>query len=111
MKRSWAYILKCSDNSYYTGCTSNLEQRVLEHVYGKFEGYTSSRLPVRLEFSKEFSDINDAMRAERQIKNWSRAKKQALIRGDLDLLHALATCKNGTHSISVKNDRSRLRST
>ncbi len=98
MKSSWFYILKCSDSSFYCGCTSNLENRINEHKLGKFKGYTSARLPVELVYSQEFSDINDAIRAERRIKKWGRKKKEALINSDFDLLHELAKCKNETSS-------------
>ena len=98
MKSSWFYILKCSDDSYYSGCTSDLENRVNEHKLAKFKGYTSARLPVELVFSQEFLEINDAINAERQIKKWSRKKKEALINGDLDLLHELSKCKNKSSS-------------
>ncbi|MBM2841868.1 MAG: decarboxylase [Bacteroidetes bacterium] len=97
MKYSWVYILKCSDGSYYTGCTSNLDQRIEDHVHRRFDGYTSSRLPITLVFSQQFTDIHDAIRAERQIKNWPRQKKEALIKGDFKLLHELAKCTNQTH--------------
>jgi putative endonuclease len=98
MKPGWIYILKCSDDSYYCGSTSNLEQRMNEHIFFKYSGYTSARLPIDLVFSQEFTDINDAIRAERQIKGLSRKKKEALINGDFDLLHELAKCTNETSS-------------
>lgn len=98
MKSSWFYILKCSDDSYYCGCTSNLENRLNEHKFEKFKSYTSARLPVELVYSQEFSDIKDAIIAERRIKKWSRIKKNALINGDFDLLHELAKCKNESSS-------------
>jgi putative endonuclease len=98
MKPGWTYILKCSDDSYYCGSTSNLEQRINEHIFHKYSGYTSARLPIEQVFSQEFLDINDAIRAERQIKGWSRRKKEALINGDFDLLHELAKCTNETSS-------------
>jgi putative endonuclease len=87
MKAGWIYILKCSDDTYYCGSRSNLEQRINEHIFHKYSGYTSSRLPIELVFSQEFSDISDAIRVERQIKGWNRKKKEALINGDFDLLH------------------------
>ncbi len=98
MKRGWIYILKCSDKSYYVGSTSNLEQRINEHIYHKYSGYTSARLPIELVFQQEFSDIKDAIRAERQIKGWNRKKKEALVKNDFNLLHELAKCKNKTSS-------------
>ena len=97
MKISWAYILKCTDKSYYVGCTTNLGNRLNEHKNKKFTGYTSSRLPVELVFSQEFNHINDAIKAERKIKKWSRKKKEALISGDYGLLHKLSECRNDTH--------------
>lgn len=100
MKQSWVYILKCSDGSYYTGCTTNLEKRIQEHNFNKYDNYTSARLPVELVYSQQFANINDAIAAERQIKGWSKSKKVALIKGDFDLLHNLAECKNET---SYKN--------
>ncbi len=97
MKKSWVYLLKCADKSYYVGCTTNLGNRLYEHKNKKFIGYTSSRLPVELVYSQEFNYINDAIKAERQIKKWSRKKKEALISGDYSLLHKLSECRNDTH--------------
>ncbi|MFV8335271.1 GIY-YIG nuclease family protein [Flavobacterium sp. RSP29] len=91
MKQSYVYILKCSDNSYYTGVTSNLESRMFKHDTGYYtESYTSSRRPLQLVFYCEFTDINLAIDTEKQIKKWSRAKKEALINGDFDALVNLA---------------------
>lgn len=92
-KDYFVYILKCSDNSYYTGVTNNFEKRVNEHQSGLIKGYTSSRLPVKLVFSETFSDINQAIRFEKQVKGWSRKKKEALINGDFDLLVKLSNIK------------------
>jgi predicted GIY-YIG superfamily endonuclease len=78
----WVYILRCADNSYYTGHTDNLEDRLAKHKSGEIEGYTSTRLPVRLVFSEEFPTREEALGCEFQIKGWSRKKKEALIRGD-----------------------------
>jgi putative endonuclease len=58
-----------------------------------FGGYTARRRPVKLVFHEKFDRITDAIAAERQLKNWSRAKKEALIRGDYDALRALAKSK------------------
>jgi len=78
----WVYILRCADNSYYTGHTDNLEQRLAKHQAGEIEGYTSTRLPVRLLFSEELPTREEALTCERQIKGWSRRKKEALMRRD-----------------------------
>ena len=89
----WIYILKCSDGSYYTGSTSNIEKRISEHQKGAISGYTHSRRPIELIFSEYFDDVYNAISAERQIKGWSRAKKEALIKGDFELLKGLAKKK------------------
>jgi predicted GIY-YIG superfamily endonuclease len=71
----WVYILQCSDGTYYTGHTDNLEARIAKHQQGAVEGYTSKHLPVKLVFSSEFPTRDDAFARERQIKGWSRRKK------------------------------------
>ena len=94
MKISYVYILKCSDNSYYTGVTSNLTNRLESHKTGKHKGsYTYTRRPLTLEFYAEFTDITLAITTEKQIKKWSRAKKEALINGEYDKLPNLAKKK------------------
>jgi putative endonuclease len=77
------YIVLCSDASYYTGITNDTDRRLYEHNSGidRF-CYTYTRRPVRLVYAAEFTDPNEAIRWEKQIKGWSRAKKDALIRGD-----------------------------
>jgi len=86
----WVYILRCADNSYYTGHTDNFDERISKHQTGEIEGYTSSRLPVRLLFSEEFSTREEALACERQIKGWNRRKKEALMRRDWAELSRLA---------------------
>ena len=84
---AFVYILRCSDGSYYVGSTrGSLEDRVEQHQAGIFGGYTARRRPVQLLFDQEFDRITDAIAAERQLKNWSRAKKEALIQGDFEAL-------------------------
>src|SRR4051812_33667105 len=91
------YIVKCADGSYYTGTArSGLEQRIAEHNSGYYDGYTAMRRPVTLVFSQWFDQITDAIAAERQVKGWSPAKKEALIRGDFGALPALS--KRGKRS-------------
>ena len=87
------YILCCSDGSYYTGHTDNLEKRMAEHQSGEIPCYASSRLPVRLVFSQEFQSRAEALERERQVKGWSRKKKEALIRGDWEGVKRLAGLK------------------
>jgi len=88
---AFVYILRCSDGSYYTGSTrASLDDRVAQHNAGSFDSYTARRQPVNLVFHQEFDRVTDAIAAERQVKNWSRAKKEALIKGDFDSLRRLA---------------------
>ena len=86
----WAYVLRCSDGSYYTGHTDELEARLAAHESGEFEGYTAKRRPVTLVWSQEFSTREEALSAERRIRGWSRAKKEALIRGDWEGVQLLS---------------------
>ena len=86
----WAYILRCSDGSFYTGHTDDLERRVGAHQMGEVPGYTQRRRPVTLAWAQDFPSRLEALGAERQIKGWVRAKKEALIAGDWALLHELA---------------------
>jgi putative endonuclease len=88
---AYLYIVKCRDGSFYVGTTrSSLEARIAEHNAGTFPGYTESRRPVELVFSEWFDRITDAIEAERKLKGWSRAKKQAFIRDDMASLQQLA---------------------
>jgi putative endonuclease len=88
---AYLYIVRCADGSYYTGTTrASLELRIAQHNDGTFGGHTSTRRPVVLVYHQEFDRITDAIAAERQVKGWTRAKKDALIRGDFDALRALA---------------------
>ncbi len=78
----WAYILRCVDGRFYTGHTDNLELRVAQHQHGGFCDFTSRRRSVTLVWSETFPARIEALEAERRIKPWFRAKKQALIDGD-----------------------------
>jgi putative endonuclease len=93
------YILRCADGSYYTGITKrSVEERVSEHAQGLIKGcYTETRLPVALVFSEYYERIDEAIAAERRIKGWSRAKKEAMMRGDFAALSALAKRKKKPH--------------
>ena len=83
------YILRCADGSYYTGSTGNLEMRLAQHQAGYFKGYTNSRLPVDLAWQQDFATEHEAFACERQIKGWTRAKKEALLRGEFEALHEI----------------------
>ena len=88
---AYLYIVRCADGSYYIGLTrTELEIRIAQHDAGTFDGYTFTRRPVELVYSQWFESIIDAIENERKLKRWSRAKKEALIRGDFALLQALA---------------------
>jgi putative endonuclease len=91
---AYLYIVRCRDGSLYIGTTrSALESRIAQHNAGTFPGYTASRLPVELVFSQWFDRITDAIESERRLKGWSRAKKEAFIRGDTASLQQLSKCK------------------
>ena len=92
---SWAYMLRCSDGSFYVGCTTNLDQRMGEHDAGTYGGYTADRRPVKLVWVEEFQHIDDAIATERQLKGWSRAKKLALIARDYGAISRLASRGRG----------------
>jgi len=84
------YILHCADRSYYTGHTDDLDRRVAQHQSGALRGYTYERRPVELVWTEEFQTREEALSAELKIKNWSRAKKEALIAKDWDRLKHLS---------------------
>lgn len=87
------YILKCGNNKFYTGSTNDLERRINEHQIGIGANYTKKHQPVELVYFEEFNRIDKAFYREKQIQNWSHAKKQALINGDLENLVMLAKGK------------------
>jgi putative endonuclease len=88
---AFLYILQCADGSYYIGTTrTTLEIRIAQHNAGTFGGYTATRLPVTLVFSQWFDRITDAIENERKLKKWSRAKKEAFVRGELQALRQLS---------------------
>ena len=76
---NYVYILKCKDDSLYTGWTNNLEKRVQAHQSGKGAKYTRAKLPVELVYFEEFEDKIDAMKREYEIKKLLRIKKLELI--------------------------------
>ncbi len=93
----YMYILECSDGSYYTGSTVDLEKRLAEHQTGIGSNHTAMRLPVKLVYCEECDRVDDAFYREKQVQGWSRKKKQALIAGDTNALHDLAKCRNDTY--------------
>jgi len=103
----WTYILFCADGRYYTGHTDNLEYRIGQHQSGAIEGFTSSRLPVRLMWSQDFATRYEALDAEMRIKKWSRAKKEALISGDWQTVSHFAKPPAERPTPPVRIERSR----
>jgi putative endonuclease len=87
------YILKCSDDSYYTGSTIDMTMRLAWHKAGHGANYTKKRLPVRLVFLQQFDQIDEAFRREKQVQKWTRKKKEALIEGRENELPMLAKKK------------------
>lgn len=84
------YILKCSDGSYYTGMTKELDARIAEHQAGtRTDSYTFNHRPVELVWSEIVETYPEAFQWEHQIKGWSRGKKEALIRGDIEGIHEI----------------------
>lgn len=87
MRSYFVYILKCSDDSYYTGVTNNLEKRLAEHNAGdSLTSYTFKRRPLLLIYSQQFNDIKQAIALEKQLKGWSRKKKEAFINEEWEKL-------------------------
>ena len=93
----YMYILKCVDDSFYTGSTNNLPQRLWQHQNGLGANHTSKRLPVEVVYAEYFDRVAEAFYREKQVQGWSRAKKLALINSEWDRLHILAECRNDTH--------------
>jgi putative endonuclease len=92
----YVYIVQCSDGSYYIGVTNNLNRRISEHNEGIIQtAYTYKRRPVVLKYSQHFTDINNAIAWEKQLKGWSRKKKEALIEGNWDMIKELAKSNSG----------------
>ncbi|MHA6723506.1 TrmH family RNA methyltransferase [Sphingomonas sp. RS2018] len=103
----WTYILRCADGKYYTGHTDNLEQRVAQHQSGEVPGWTSMRRPVELMWSEVFERREDAIAAEQQLGNWSRAKKEALFRGDWQRVSAAARKPVSRYAVSTSSTATR----
>jgi putative endonuclease len=79
----WVYIVRCTDGTLYVGHTNDLAVRERTHNEGRGSTYTSLRRPVRLVYSESHDSFEKAIARERQLKRWTRAKKEALIAGDL----------------------------
>jgi len=98
------YILRCSDDTYYTGLTKDLVGRVKEHEVGVHpESYTFRRRPVKLVWSIVTESYQEAFQWERRIKGWSRVKKEALIRGDIEGIHEIVKSERKQKEQNKKN--------
>ncbi len=86
----YAYLLRCSDGSYYAGHTDDIDVRIAQHQTGSLGGYTARRRPVELMWCDRFRTRDEAFAAERKLKGWSRAKKEAPIAGDWERIRVLA---------------------
>ena len=86
----YMYILKCADGSYYTGSTTDLQRRLLQHQRGEGANYTKKHLPVELVYYEEYKQIDEAFYREKQVQGWTRKKKEALINGRMEELPQLA---------------------
>lgn len=76
---NYVYILKCGDNSLYTGWTNNLERRIKVHSEGRGAKYTKARLPVELAYYEEYEEKSVALKREYSIKKLTRGEKLILI--------------------------------
>ncbi len=98
----YVYIVECNDKSYYTGVTNNLERRIWEHNNDDNAlAYTYKRRPVVLKYWLRFQDINQAIAWEKQLKGWSRKKKEALFKEDWEEIKRLAKCKTDDRPTST----------
>ena len=87
---TYMYILECADGTYYTGSTKHLKVRIRQHNEGMGANYTSKRLPVKLVHIEPFTLVSEAFEREKQVQNWSHAKKRALVNGEYDELRQKA---------------------
>ncbi len=97
----YVYIVECSDKSYYTGVTNDYERRLWEHNNDENKtSYTYQRRPAELKYCERFQNIKGAIAWEKQIKGWSRKKKEALFTDNWDEIKRLAKSKNTPSSTS-----------
>jgi putative endonuclease len=98
MITAYMYLLECSDGSYYTGSTKDLNLRLQQHQNGFGALHTAKRLPVKLVYYEEFQRIDEAFYREKQVQSWSRKKKEALMENNYNDLKRFAICQNETNS-------------
>ena len=91
----YVYIIECSDHFYYVGVTNDLERRIEEHNEGINPGcFTYKRRPVKLKYAEHFVNIQNAIAYEKQLKGWSRKKKEALFANDIEAIKKFASSKD-----------------
>lgn len=90
----YVYILECSNKTFYTGITTDLDRRLKEHKSSKGSHYTSYNRGIRIRYSEKYQTRSEACRREAQIKGWSRTKKLALLKNDKGILKAASRCRN-----------------
>jgi predicted GIY-YIG superfamily endonuclease len=86
----YVYLLRCSDQSYYTGHTDDMETRIAQHQLGLIPCYTKRRRPVTLLKAEEFSSREEALATEMQIIGWTRSKKEAWAAENFEVLKRLS---------------------
>ena len=101
MTTAYTYILQCANGQYYVGSTTDLDKRLQEHQAGLGAKFTRAHSPVKLVYKEEYSSIEMAFSRERQLHGWSRAKKEALIKGQNDALRSLSLSKGRTSIAST----------
>ncbi len=92
----YVYLLECSDGSFYVGHTDNLQERITRHNQGRGAKHTASKRPVELLWEEAHESKVSAIKREKQIKGWTKAKKKALAEGNIEVLHTLAKCKTAS---------------
>jgi predicted GIY-YIG superfamily endonuclease len=90
----YVYVLRCSDGTYYTGHTDDPDNRMAQHGRGEGSKYTAKRRPLELIWMADFQTRSEAFELERRLHGWSRAKKEALMRGDFEALPGLSLNRN-----------------
>jgi putative endonuclease len=110
MPKGYTYILLCEGDNLYTGSTRNIRRRFAQHLHGQGANFTRKHKPIKIVYLEEHGRIDHAFYREKQIQRWSRGKKDALIHGDENLLHALAACRNWSHYLRSPLDLLRFHS-
>lgn len=90
---AYTYILRCADGSLYVGSTADLDDRLKRHQSGNRSEFTKLHKPVDLVYKEEYDTYQEAFKRERQLHGWTVAKKEALIKGEIELLKQLSKSK------------------